>query len=55
MREVALTRFAEQLSWDTQATRYLATWNRLLAKRRTPIIPKQRSAADADSDVAATR
>jgi glycosyltransferase involved in cell wall biosynthesis len=55
MREVALTRFTEQLSWETQATRYLGTWNRLLAKRRAPVIPMQRKPAEADSDVAATR
>jgi glycosyltransferase involved in cell wall biosynthesis len=62
MREVALTRFAEHLSWETQAARYLSTWNRLLGKRRTPVVPAQRKPADsapadiaAGSDVAATR
>jgi glycosyltransferase involved in cell wall biosynthesis len=42
MREVALSRFDEQLSWESQATRYLATWNRLL--KRPVAIPHQRTA-----------
>jgi glycosyltransferase involved in cell wall biosynthesis len=45
MREVALTRFEEQLSWERQATRYLSTWDRLF-KRTTVAIPRQRAAAE---------
>ncbi len=51
MREVALSRFDEQLSWEQQATRYLSTWNRLL--KRTPVaIPRQRAAAEAATGAA---
>jgi glycosyltransferase involved in cell wall biosynthesis len=49
MREVALSRFDEQLSWESQATRYLATWNRLL--KRPVAIPRQRTAEPASEPV----
>src|SRR6185437_6088783 len=47
MREVALSRFDEQLSWESQATRYLATWDRLL--KRTVAIPRQRTAPSSET------
>jgi glycosyltransferase involved in cell wall biosynthesis len=51
MRDVALSRFDEQLAWERQATRYLSTWNRLL--KRTPVaIPRQRAAAEAATGAA---
>ncbi|BCJ49711.1 glycosyltransferase WbuB [Actinoplanes sp. NBRC 14428] len=45
MRETGLSRFTELLSWEHQARRYVAVWNRLL-KRRGPriVIPAQRTA-----------
>jgi glycosyltransferase involved in cell wall biosynthesis len=47
MREVALSRFDEQLSWEPQAARYLATWDRLL--KRTVAIPRQRTAPSSEA------
>jgi glycosyltransferase involved in cell wall biosynthesis len=58
MREVALSRFAEQLSWETQAPGYIAVWNRLLGRAATdtarPVIPAQRT-APADEKAAVPR
>ncbi len=50
MREVALSRFSEQLSWESQATRYLSTWDRLL--KRTVAIPRQRTALASEAAAA---
>jgi glycosyltransferase involved in cell wall biosynthesis len=47
MREVALSRFDDQLSWESQASRYLATWHRLL--KRPVSIPRQRTAPVAEA------
>jgi glycosyltransferase involved in cell wall biosynthesis len=47
MREVALSRFDEQLSWEPQAARYLAMWDRLL--KRTVAIPRQRTAPSSET------
>lgn len=47
MREVALSRFDEQLSWEPQAARYLTTWDRLL--KRTVAIPRQRTAPSSET------
>jgi glycosyltransferase involved in cell wall biosynthesis len=47
MREVALSRFDEQLSWESQATRYVATWDRLL--KRTVAIPRPRQPVAAEA------
>jgi glycosyltransferase involved in cell wall biosynthesis len=33
MRQIALARFTEMLSWETQAAGYVSMWRRLLAKR----------------------
>ncbi|WP_370457869.1 glycosyltransferase family 4 protein [Actinoplanes sp. OR16] len=54
MRRDGLARFAEVLSWEHQAERYIAVWNRLLAKRLPPAragvsIPRQRTGEELTS------